>query len=67
MNRTYTRAELLAAEDADEGICLACGELQHYPEWGNHTPLCVECDQYEVLSAETILRVAALLAEEEEE
>lgn len=63
----YDKQEIEEAARAGQGFCLACGEMQDFPAFSNHTPLCVECDEYRVVSAEDVLAVLRLVEGEEDE
>lgn len=63
----YAKREIEEAAREGQGFCLDCGEMQDFPAFSKHTPLCVECDEYRVVSAEDVLAVLRLVKGEEDE
>lgn len=59
--KIHTKYDLLEAEDAGEGVCLDCGEIQEFLETRLRLGLCHECGEQRVMPAEDVLRVIGLV------
>lgn len=58
-----TREALTTAAQAEQGICLSCGEMQAFLQYRMPFSPCRSCGHWNVLHAKAALRVLALVRE----
>jgi hypothetical protein len=61
MSHRFTPREVAEAAEQGEGFCLECGARQDFLEKRLVLGLCHECEEHEVVSAELVERVQAIL------